>query len=254
VPVRARAGGYYRITPDRSVEDWYLVRAALITTEAPAAETLTVRTPALPASALPADAVPEALYFDAGGALPAATAAVAFPDDVGWVRADVAASDSLEGPWRTAAHGALFYSLRLEDSTFASMPVALGRRELRYWRVTPTSGAQAQGLELVLTSPQEYLRVSAGGATPYLLAAGTLAEEAGEDRTFAAVWGELDPRPEVPVATLGTRRELGGADALRAPREFPWRTATLWSVLVGGVLVVGVMAVRLAREMQRKPS
>jgi hypothetical protein len=27
----------------------------------------------------------------------------------------------------------------------------------------------------------------------------------------------------------------------------------LWAVLVGGALVVGGMAVRLAREMQRKP-
>jgi hypothetical protein len=87
-----------------------------------------------------------------------------------------------------------------------------------------------------------------------MLAAGTLAEEAGEDRTFAAVWSELDPRPEVPVAALGARRELGGADALHAPREIPWRTLALWSVLVVGVLVVGFMAVRLAREMQHKPS
>lgn len=254
VPVHASAGGYYRITPARSVEGWYLERAALITAETATGEALTVRAAPLPDRALPADAVPEALYFDAGGALPVTAVAVAFPADVGWLRADVAASDSLEGPWYPAAHGALFYALRFEERAFASTPVALARRELRYWRVTPSRGARPQGLELVLTSPQEYLRVSAGGASPFMLAAGTLAEEAGEDRTFAAVWRDLDPDPEVPIAGLGVRRELGGANALRAPREFPWRAAVLWSVLVGGVLVVGFMAVRLAREMQHKPA
>jgi hypothetical protein len=36
--------------------------------------------------------------------------------------------------------------------------------------------------------------------------------------------------------------------------RFPWRTAALWTVLIGGVLVVGAMAVRLAREMRSQPS
>jgi hypothetical protein len=84
--------------------------------------------------------------------------------------------------------------------------------------------------------------------------AGTLAEDAGPDATFAAVWAEVAPTPRtVPIATLGAKRELGGEDARRASRPFPWRTAVLWGVLVGGVLVVGGMAVRLAREMKQKP-
>jgi hypothetical protein len=92
------------------------------------------------------------------------------------------------------------------------------------------------------------------GGAPLLLAAGTLAEDAGPDATFAAVWSEISPAPSgVPVAQLGARRELGGAAVLSAPKPFPWRTTALWAVLAGGALVVGGMAVRLAREMQRKP-
>ena len=84
--------------------------------------------------------------------------------------------------------------------------------------------------------------------------AGTLAEDAGPDPTFAAVWSEIAPTPRaVPIATLGAKREFGGSGARSASRPFPWRTAALWAVLIGGVLVVGGMAVRLAREMQRKP-
>ena len=54
--------------------------------------------------------------------------------------------------------------------------------------------------------------------------------------------------------SLGARRELGGPAALVAPRQFPWRLAALWAALCGGVLVVGFMAVRLAREMHSQSS
>jgi len=84
-----------------------------------------------------------------------------------------------------------------------------------------------------------------------LLAAGTLAEDAGPDPTLASVWSALEsPAPAVPLATLGARRELGGPAALVAAKPFPWRTISLWAVLIVGVLVVGTMAVRLAREMR----
>ncbi len=82
-----------------------------------------------------------------------------------------------------------------------------------------------------------------------------MAEEAGPDATLSSVWSALTPPADVvPFATLGARRELGGAAALVAVRPFPWRTAALWSVLIAGVLVVGTMAVRLAREMRSQPS
>jgi len=67
------------------------------------------------------------------------------------------------------------------------------------------------------------------------------------------VWSAAHTAAErVPIATLGARRELGGAAALVVPRPFPWRTTALWAALIGGALVVVLMAVRLAREMQNK--
>jgi hypothetical protein len=119
----------------------------------------------------------------------------------------------------------------------------------------PAAPLRGQALELLLAFPQEYLRVAVNGGAPYTLAAGTLTKDAGPDATLAAVWSQLEPPAEVvPFATLGARRELGGAAALVAVRPFPWRAAGLWAVLVVGVLVVATMAVRLAREMQRQPS
>ena len=138
---------------------------------------------------------------------------------------------------------------------FSSPAFGVGRRELRYWRVVPTAPLRDARVELDLNFPQEQLRVRANGGAPYLLVAGTTADEAGPDATFAAVWSEISPQPRaVTLARLGARRELGGAAALTAPKPFPWRTTALWAVLVGGALVVGTMAVRLAREMQRTSS
>lgn len=255
VPVRASAGGYLRVTPSRTVADWHLMRAALVSSSAAPAATSAVRTAPLGAAEQPDDAVPEALYFDAGATLPVAAVSLAFAAGDGWARADVAASRSLEGPWTTVAYSALFYALSFEANEFASDAVSVGRQEARYWRVVPSAPLRGQRVELELTFPQEYLRVAANGAAPYLLAAGTLAKEAGPDTTLSSVWTQLGPPADaVPLAALGERRELGGAAALVPEWRFPWRAAALWTVLIGGVLVVGTMAVRLAREMRSQPS
>ena len=256
VPVRgASSGGYYRITAERGARDWYLQRAVLVVSESTTAAPLTARVSPLPARALPPDAVPEALYFDSGGVLPVSALDLKFAGDAGWARADVAAGASLAGPWFPIVYGELFYELAYEGRQFASPSVSVGRRELRYWRVVPAAPLRDTRVELELEFPQEHLRVGANGGAPFMLVAGTAAEGAGPDPTFAAVWSEISLEPRsVALARLGARRELGGTAALTAPKPFPWRTTALWAVLVGGALVVGVMAVRLAREMQRTSS
>ncbi len=254
VPVRAAAGGYLRVTPSRAVADWHLLRAALVSSTAEPTAPVRVRVPPLAASAGPEEPLPDALYFDAGATLPVASVALGFAAGDGWARATVASSRTLDGPWTPVVYSELFYRLSFEGREFASTPAAVGRQEARYWRVVPQAPLRGQGVELELTFPQEYLRVAVSGGAPYLLAAGTLLEEAGPDATLSSVWSALEPPADVvPFATLGARRELGGSAALVAARPFPWRTAALWSVLIAGVLVVGTMAVRLARDMRSQP-
>jgi len=253
VPVRAVAGGYYRVTASGAVADWHLLRATLVgaVTEPEAEQSVGV--PPLSTSAVPEDPVPGALYFDAGGALPVRSVALSFPGGDGWVRADVAAARSLAGPWTTIAHGELFYGLSFEGRDFASSPLAVGRREMRYWRLVPAAPPRGD-VELTLGFPAERLRVAPMGQAPYLLAAGTLADGAGPDATLASVWARLPAGGDVPLAALGARRELGGAAALVAEQRFPWRAAALWAALIAGVLVALTMAVRLVREMSRQSS
>ena len=244
VPVRAAAGGYLRVTTNGAVADWYLLRAT---------RTL-IGVAALPADARPSDAAPGTLYFDAGGPLPVASATLAFGDGDGWARADIAAAHSLDGPWIPIAYGELMYRLSFEGREFTNEPIKVARYEARYWRVAPAAPPRGERLELALEFPQETLRIAVGGRAPYLLAAGTLSEEAGPDPTLASVWATFDRPTAVPLASLGARRELGGPDALVAASSFPWRLGLLWTVLIAGVLVVGTMAVRLAREMRNPTS
>jgi hypothetical protein len=250
VPLRAAPGGYLRISWSRAPSGWYLEGVTLVSSATPRPLTESVSVTPLEPSDSPANGPGDALYFDAGGPLPATAVAVDFPQGTGWSRASVASAPSLEGPWSTVAAGTLFYELDYDGRHLASDALVVARHAARYWRVTPAERVARERVALRLEYPAETLRFSAQGSAPYLLAAGTRSAEAGPDPTFAAVWRTLPDGSAAPRAQLGPLRELGGAAALAEPREIPWRKATLWAVLVGGALAVAWMAVRLARELR----
>jgi hypothetical protein len=252
VPVNASAGGYFRVTWANTLPDWYLERATLVsaTVARVAPEMATVEPLAEIRSPLDAHPPPNALYFDAGGTLPVSSVTLDFADDNGWASGSVATASSLDGPWHAVAYSPLFYEIDYQGQRFASEPLEVGRRDARYWRIATAEPLARERVALRLQYPAEQLRVSAAGTAPYLLAAGTLAPQAGPDATFAAVWSELPPGSAPPRAALGPLRELGGVAALQVPYEFPWRVTLLWAVLGGGAFAVAWMAVRLARELK----
>lgn len=250
IAIAGRSGGYYRVGVARSVPDWQLTAATLIVAEQTAAAPQVARlTPVEPA---PVDALPGTVHFDAGGRLPVSGVTIDFPGRSGWAVASVAASDALEGPWRPIAPARLFYRIDFEGTTFTDTPVDVGRVEARYFRVSLDPDAPQRPLQLVLEYPTEYLRFSADGAAPFMLVAGTLADGAGPDATFASVWSELERAGGAALpATAGARVELGGAAALEPPFVFPWRSALLVGVLTAAVLAVAWMALRLGRDLFR---
>jgi uncharacterized protein DUF3999 len=256
VPVRAAAGGYYRISPAQTVPDWYLERVTLVLAmeSQPPSESLSLAPLERVAPRIAAAESDNALYFDAGGPVPVSSVALVFGDRPGWARARIASAASLDGPWSLATGETLFYALDYEGEPFASEPTIVRRQATRYWRVTATEPLDAERVALRLEYPSEVIRVSVDGSAPYQLVAGTAAQEAGPDPTFAAVWRELPPGSAPARATIGQLRELGGPAALEAPFHVPWSLALLWSVLGVGVLAVSWMAVRLAREFREPPS
>ena len=56
---------------------------------------------------------------------------------------------------------------------------------------------------------------------------------------------ELVPQP----ATVGDSYALGGAELLTPKRELPWKKWILWAVLLLGVVLLGWMAARLAKQL-----
>jgi hypothetical protein len=64
----------------------------------------------------------------------------------------------------------------------------------------------------------------------------------------------IDPLQEknmVMPARAGAQFELGKRGVLEPAADLPWRRWLLWTVLIGGVLLVGAMALRLFKEMNR---
>jgi hypothetical protein len=97
----------------------------------------------------------------------------------------------------------------------------------------------------------------AQGEKPYTVAygrAGLGAARSQVDRLLKAV----DPQSEkklVASAQAGPQKILGGEARLETAEELPWRRWLLWVVLVSGVLVVGMMALKLYKEMNgQQPS
>jgi len=241
--------GYYRLKWSRLVSDWQLESVVLATSAV--TELATFGQVDLSPIEVPEERASEdALYFDAGGALPTTSIDLVFSDKNRWGNASIYFGNSTDGPWQRLGSRRLFYDIDFEGERLASEPLSLRRVEVRYWKVLFATKTGADDVQLSLEYPEEHLRFAANGEPPYQLVGGTLSNEAGPDTTFAAVMSALDPdKTKVATASLAARTVLGGPAALVIPTEFPWRTVYLWVALLAAVLVIGFMAVRLAREM-----
>jgi len=241
--------GYYRIKWNRMVSDWQLETVVLTTSE------LTEIAPLKfvdlsPMNISAEDVQGNALYFDAGGALPTMGIDLVLPTINRWAKASIHLGSSIDGPWRQVSIWRLFYDIEFEGERLISEEFSLQRVEARYWKVLFDSKARTDGVLIRLKYPAEHLRFAANGEPPYQLVGGTLSEEAGPDATFSAVMGTLEPDgAKIATARLGDRAVLGGPAALEIPTEFPWKTVYLWLALLAAVLVISFMVMKLARDM-----
>jgi hypothetical protein len=149
----------------------------------------------------------------------------------------------------------LVYRMTVDGVNLDSGTININRTADRYWllELEDNSGIrQAPSLELGWLPGQ--LVFLAQGEKPYTLAYGRAdlgAARSQVDRLLQAV----DPQSEkqlVAPAQAGPQKILGGEEMLKPVRALPWRHWLLWAVLVTGVLVVGMMALKLYREMNGK--
>jgi hypothetical protein len=151
------------------------------------------------------------------------------------------------GPWVSFRIG--------DDGADRSPPQPLsGAIRDRHWRLSG-SVATARAPVLRLGWQPETMVFVAQGEAPYALVAGSARAaraDAPMPQLLEAIRRQRGIDWQPATATLGTREQAGGAQAL-VPADEPrdWKAWLLWALLVGGALLVGAFAISLLRG---KPS
>jgi Protein of unknown function (DUF3999) len=210
---------------------------------------------ALTPSTAASDAVPGALDFDLGGTLPIAQL------DLRWSSGTHVAPVRLQTrqhgsePWRELA-SAVFYRLE-RGAEMASSPALAVNTTARFVRVLPDPRAaalDAAQTQLVVQAPLASLVFAAQGQPPYTLQAGAKVTSPSALPVATLVPAVDSERARFGHATLGAWSEV--AAVARAEQAQQQRAALrpwlLWSVLLGGVVVLGFMVWRLSTSKRNE--
>lgn len=197
------------------------------------------------------DAARRALHFDLGGVLPISQL------DLRWTSGTRVAPVRLQGrsdvnaPWHELP-SAVFYRLERGNEVWTSPPLVLDTHA-RYLRVLPDPRAaafDAAQTQLVVQAPLASLVFAAQGQPPYTLLAGARVTAPSALPVATLVPTLERERERFGRATLGAWGEFSAvarAEQARQQRAAlrPW---LLWSVLLVGVALLGLMVWRLARS------
>lgn len=208
----------------------------------------------LPVTATPLPETSGMSWVDLGGRLPVAALRVTFAEANNLARLRLSSGENPEGPGRHRAEG-LVYRLRFGERELVSAELPLSASRERYWFLRSDEGLAGARLEFGWRPDRLLFLVR--GTGPFLLAYGNATlnspPTAGAELLHSAeIAGGGVPVPErlVPGAVV----TLGGEERL-LPRSSPpsWRTLSLWGVLGLGVVLVGVLAWRLQRQLREMP-
>jgi hypothetical protein len=192
-----------------------------------------------------------AFAFRSSGPFPVTALDVELADSNAIADVVVSSRDADDQPWRERAR---FTAFRLggngEGAGNAEVETGLVRD--RQWRVLATP-AQPRPPQLRLGWRPDRFLLLTQGEPPFLLAAGSASGLRAEYPLTVAL-AELQARNgqgwQPPQATPGGGAPLSGEAALSPSRELPVRQLLLWTVLVGGALILVGMVLRLLRQPQ----
>ncbi|MCI5157343.1 MAG: DUF3999 family protein [Candidatus Electrothrix sp. AUS1_2] len=133
--------------------------------------------------------------------------------------------------------------------------ITINRTSDRYWRLELEANSGVRQVPILeLGWLPDQLVFMAQGEGPYTLAyghAGLGPAQYQVEQLLQAV----DPQSEkklVASTRAGAQKVLGGEERLAVTQGLPWRRWLLWIVLLSGVLIVGMMALKLYWEMNGK--
>jgi hypothetical protein len=199
----------------------------------------------------PDAAAARALHFDLGGVLPLAQVDLRLVAGTRVVPARLQGRNSVDEPWHDLAN-AVFYRLERGTETATSPPLKL-RTSARYLRVVPDARApalEAESTRLAVQAQLASLVFASQGQPPFMLQAGSR-NAAPSALPLSTLVPALDQeRPRFGRASLQPWTEVAAvARAEQAQQQMArWRPVLLWAVLVVGVLALGAMVWRLARD------
>jgi hypothetical protein len=218
---------------------------------------------------VPATAVkdkPGEFEFDLGGLLPVDRLRVGLPQPNTVAVIEVLARTKPGDPWRPVTRTTVF-RLNREGEELRSPGVAISGASDRYWlvKVDPRGGGIGGGqLAVAAGWVPHRLVFAARGAAPFQLAYGSRDAKPAAYAIATLVPGykdeaTLDVRSEQPgagpptiaigAAQTAAPQPLGGEQVTR--ERIDWKRWALWGSLVVGVAVLGLMALRLGRQMSR---
>jgi hypothetical protein len=199
--------------------------------------------------------------FDLGGALPVDRVAIDLPELNSVVPAQLLARTAPAEPWRPVS-SLVTYRLRQDAAEVSAPPLAVAPVTYRYWllRVDPKSGGLGHGQPRMRAGwiPQEIV-FAARGTGPFLIAYGNVSAASSALPVSTLVPGYTlagqpagQPLGAIAVAHTGVAAPLGHLEQAKPPREY--RRATLWGVLILGVVVLAWMAWQLSRQLNASSS
>jgi hypothetical protein len=148
-----------------------------------------------------------------------------------------------------------FHHIGRGDQSLKSGPLRIARVRTSRFKVLQSSGRPDLPIQLEIGWRPDSLLFLAQGSPPFTLVAGRV-RDADDGFPQQRIYGDRsivnlaadDGRAS--AARLGPRYSLGGAESLRDSPAPDWRKVALWLGLTLGVAFVGVMAVRVVRDLK----
>ncbi len=199
----------------------------------------------------------KAFDFDSQGVFPVDRINIRLPQINSLIQAVVKSRPLEKSPWRERCRG-VFYHLRMDPAELRNPSFAIPVTTDRYWRVEIVSdesgmGGGAPRLELGWT-PHDLVFLARGQA-PFTLAFGGVHVKAAASTggpLLETLGDQTDPDTLIRAAHIKERVQLGGPSRLiPEPPPKPWKQWLLWGVLIAGVVLLGLMAWNLYRQMDR---
>ncbi len=193
-------------------------------------------------------------YYDTLSLFPEISVNLLLPVQNSVIQATLFSRADTKSSWKKRAKG-LFYNLAENNASINNDPIHIYTSKDRFWQVKTETTNEIFDItkkpRLILDWYPHELFFMAQGNAPFTLAYGS-----GKIRQITQSMTKLiksiktDQKRTWPLAYItGKQLILGGHDQMKKNINFKWKIWILWSLMIIGVLMLGIMAWRLYKNM-----